>query len=178
MRTKLPHPEYAEIGRGPERIRAIIGVRRRQTRQVIYHNTGATSLMSTRDVILAYRRLYQHGLRAIQYAKPQRYTFRDRLRQAFRRTNREDFDQSKVDKTFEFLDGAAREKGLEHKILKNLLHVWWCQDQPAQLSSSSKSYADSKFTQLCFLLIGSLVSEKPRSSGGHPMTTSITHCIC
>ncbi|KAF2228752.1 DUF1763-domain-containing protein [Viridothelium virens] len=94
--------------------------------------------MTTKEITFAYRRLYQHGLRAVQYAKPQRFTLRNRLRQAFRKTSREEFDQARIDKTLEFLNGAAREKGLEHKILKNLLHVWWNQEQPAFPPPSNK----------------------------------------
>ena len=95
--------------------------------------------MTSREVITAYRHLYQHGLRAVQYAKPQRYTLRDRLRRAFRTANRGDFDQNRVDKTLEFLDGAARERGLEHKLVKNLLHIWWCQDRPVAGSMNNKT---------------------------------------
>ena len=94
--------------------------------------------MTTQDIVIAYRQLYQHGLRAVQYAKPQRYTLRDRLRLAFRKASHENFNQTRIDKTLEFLHGAVREKGLEHKILKNILHVWWCQDHPTLVNRSTK----------------------------------------
>jgi hypothetical protein len=95
--------------------------------------------MTSREVIQAYRHLYQHSLRAVQYAKPQRYVVRDRLRHAFRNSRPEDLDQDKIAKTLEFLDGAARVKGLEHRMLKTLLHVWWCRDRPVDMIRSGHS---------------------------------------
>ncbi|GAB7348436.1 hypothetical protein MBLNU459_g6856t1 [Dothideomycetes sp. NU459] len=76
------------------------------------------------EVILAYRNLYRHLLRAVQYSKPARYTARDRLRHNFRTNPHSTFDAARIARTLEFLDGAARTKGLEHRIVKNLLHVW------------------------------------------------------
>ncbi|EUC50647.1 hypothetical protein COCMIDRAFT_81505 [Bipolaris oryzae ATCC 44560] len=85
--------------------------------------------MSQQQVIHAYRHLYRHSLRAIQFSKPARYTLRDRLRLAFRRGSADDFAPQKVHNTLEFLQHATRENGLEHKIVKNLLFVWWLQSQ-------------------------------------------------
>lgn len=76
------------------------------------------------EILRSYRYLYKNLLRAVQYSKPARYTARDRLRQNFRSNDRSTFDADRISKTLEFLDGAARSKGLEHKIVKNLLHVW------------------------------------------------------
>lgn len=76
-------------------------------------------------ILLAYRHLYQHLLRAVQYSKPARYEARDRLRAAFRHSARQDFNSSQVQKTLEFLEGAAKYRGLEHHILKNLMFVSW-----------------------------------------------------
>jgi hypothetical protein len=83
---------------------------------------------SSYEIVHAYRQLYRHTLKAVQYAKPARFTCIDRLRYAFRTSSAADFDQVKIDRTLEFLSGAAREKGLEHKLLKNLALVWWHQD--------------------------------------------------
>ncbi|OCL06018.1 DUF1763-domain-containing protein [Glonium stellatum] len=83
------------------------------------------------DIVLAYRHLYRHGLRAVQFSKPARYTLRDRLRIAFRKGNPRDFDRRKIDNTIEFLRGATRERGLEHKIVKNLILVWYHQAESA-----------------------------------------------
>ena len=84
--------------------------------------------MSTQEVILAYRQLYRQSLRAVQFAKPARYTLRDRLRLAFRKGDPTQFSSHKIANTLAFLAFAQRENGMEHKILKNLLHVWWYQD--------------------------------------------------
>ena len=76
--------------------------------------------------IKAYRQLYRQGLHAVQYAPPARHILRHQLNQAFREGRIEDFDLQKVANTILFLKCAAKEKGLEHRILKTLLHVrWW-----------------------------------------------------
>ena len=75
------------------------------------------------ELVLAYRHLYRGVLHAVQYAKPQRYVARDQLRKAFRKESPSNFDQKKIDRTIEFFRVAAKETGLEHKILKNLLHT-------------------------------------------------------
>ncbi|OAL54328.1 DUF1763-domain-containing protein [Pyrenochaeta sp. DS3sAY3a] len=80
--------------------------------------------MSNEAVVHAYRHLYRQGLRAVQFSKPARFTLRDRLRLAFRRGHVKDFDPRKIKTTLEFLEYATKENGLEHKIVKNLLHVW------------------------------------------------------
>ena len=59
----------------------------------------------------------------MQYSKPARYTARDWLRQSFRSNSSSAFDSARIRTTLEFLDGAAKVKGLEHKIVKTLLHV-------------------------------------------------------
>jgi hypothetical protein len=84
-------------------------------------------IMSNEAIIHAYRHLYRHSLRAIQFSKPARYTLRDRLRLAFRKGSAADYDQQKIQTTIEFLQYATKENGLEHKIVKNLLFVWWIQ---------------------------------------------------
>ena len=98
-----------------------------------------------REVVTAYRNLYRHALRAVQYSKPARYTARKRLRDAFRNNAASNFDAQKIDRTLEFLDGAARVKGLEHKIIKNLLYVWGVRKQapPYSLYVLSSSFSKS-----------------------------------
>lgn len=85
--------------------------------------------MSKSAVLHAYRHVLRHSLRAIQFSKPARYTLRDRLRWAFRKGSASDFDQQKITNTLEFLQYATKQNGLEHKILKNLLLVWFIQDR-------------------------------------------------
>lgn len=75
------------------------------------------------SIVHSYRHLYRALLRAVQFSKPNRYTARDQLRDAFRRGDPAKFDPVKISRTLDFLHGAARETGMEHKILKNLLHT-------------------------------------------------------
>ncbi|PQE17758.1 Mitochondrial carrier protein [Rutstroemia sp. NJR-2017a BVV2] len=74
------------------------------------------------NYVEAYRSLYRALLHAVQYAKPARYQGRDILRNAFRKGDPATYDQKRIENTIMFLNIAAKEKGLEHKLLKNLLH--------------------------------------------------------
>ncbi|TGO33496.1 hypothetical protein BHYA_0243g00120 [Botrytis hyacinthi] len=76
-----------------------------------------------KDYIYAYRGLYRAMLHAVQYAKPARYMGRNMLRDEFRKGNPKTFDQGRIDNTIKFLNLAAKETGLEHKLVKNLLRV-------------------------------------------------------
>lgn len=76
---------------------------------------------SSSEVIRAYRHLYRALLQAVQYSAPNRIAARDQLRIAFRRGNPQEFDQQKISRTLEFIDGARRETGLEHRLLRSLL---------------------------------------------------------
>ena len=80
---------------------------------------------SQAEVIQAYRNLYKHLLRAVQYSKPARFTARDHLRRSFRKSDPDDYDEARITRTLELLDSAATSKGLEHRMVKNLMHVWW-----------------------------------------------------
>ncbi|RMZ02341.1 hypothetical protein D0860_07249 [Hortaea werneckii] len=77
------------------------------------------------DLVRVYRRLFTSALRAVQYSKPARYVCRDRIRDAFRNSPAEAFVPTKVDRTLAFLNNAAKHKGLEHRIVKHLMFVWW-----------------------------------------------------
>lgn len=85
--------------------------------------------MTQTEVIHAYRNLYRWLLRAVQYSTPARYTARDQLRRAFREPGQgggeKALDSDGVKRTIWFLQAAAKETGLEHRILKNLLKVAW-----------------------------------------------------
>ena len=81
------------------------------------------------EVVQAYRHVYKHVLRAVQYSKPARFVARDRVRDGFRKKSAADYDAARITRTLEFLDGAAKIRGLEHRIVKNLMHVWWEQKQ-------------------------------------------------
>ena len=80
-------------------------------------------------IVSAYRTLYRTGLHAVQYAKPQRYVLKKILEGAFRKSPASDFDRLRIGNTVLFLENASRARGLEHKILKNLMHVRWWEQQ-------------------------------------------------
>ncbi|KAL7941684.1 hypothetical protein V8C42DRAFT_334467 [Trichoderma barbatum] len=81
-----------------------------------------TTAASKLDITHAYRSLYRGLLRAVQHSAPARYVVRDQLRAAFRERDAA-LDKEGVKRTVWFLEAAAKEKGLEHKILKNLVRV-------------------------------------------------------
>lgn len=95
--------------------------------------------MSQQEILHAYRHLYRHGLRAIQFSKPARFTLRDRIRLAFRKGSATDYDASKIQNTLEFLQYATKENGLEHRIVKNLLYVWWNQQNGGKARANQKN---------------------------------------
>lgn len=76
--------------------------------------------MSKTDLIHAYRHLYRSALQAVQYSTPARYTARDLLRAGFRQRDGV-FDKEAAKRTVWFFKAAAKETGLEHKIVRNLL---------------------------------------------------------
>ncbi|KAE9375428.1 DUF1763-domain-containing protein [Stipitochalara longipes BDJ] len=90
------------------------------------------STPSSQEVIHAYRHLYRGLLHAVQFSKPARYVARDQLRKAFRMEHPSTFNQEKIGRTVEFLGFAAKETGLEHRIVRNLLHTaYWEQKKHA-----------------------------------------------
>lgn len=69
-------------------------------------------------------------------SKPARFVVVAQLREAFRDSSpdtlaarREHFNQDCIRRTVWFLNVAAREKGLEHKIVKGLVHTVWSRRQ-------------------------------------------------
>ena len=80
---------------------------------------------TSQEIVRSYRRIYRHAMYAVQYASPAKYTLRILLENAYRTGNAADFNAQKFNNTITFLEGAAKEKGLEHRILKNLLHTWF-----------------------------------------------------
>jgi hypothetical protein len=85
--------------------------------------------MSSQEIRHSYRAVLRASLRAIQFAKPARYTLVSRLRLAFTKTPASAYNPHKITNTLEFLEYARAQTGLEHKIVKNLLLVWWNQDK-------------------------------------------------
>ncbi|KAH0292490.1 DUF1763-domain-containing protein [Aureobasidium namibiae CBS 147.97] len=77
----------------------------------------------SQQIIHAYRHLLRTSLQAIRYAKPARYTLQSHLRSSFRNPT-SSFSPQQISQTLQFLDNAAMYKGLEDKIVRNLLYVW------------------------------------------------------
>ncbi|KAG9648700.1 hypothetical protein KCU95_g3241, partial [Aureobasidium melanogenum] len=82
----------------------------------------------SQDIVHAYRHLLRTSLQAIRYAKPARFTLQSHLRSSFRNPT-SPFDSQQLSQTLEFLNNAAKYKGLEDKIVRNLLQVWGCKDR-------------------------------------------------
>lgn len=91
-------------------------------------------------IIRSYRLLYRHALRAVQYSPPNRFVVRDRLRRAFRESGPDAYDAERIRNTVRFLDAAARDKGLEHRLVKSLCGVWAKEGQ--QWRMRAKDMAD------------------------------------
>lgn len=81
-------------------------------------------MMADLEIIHAYRHLYRGLLHAIQFSKPARYTALHQLRRGFREKGAK-YDPRGVTRTVLFLRAAARERGMEHQVLRNLLIVAW-----------------------------------------------------
>ena len=106
-------------------------------------------------IVRSYRSLYRHALRAVQYSSPARYTLKNHLRLAYRGSSVEAFSPIRIDNTLLFLKHAAEERGFEHRMLKNLLHVWWWQAQP---SRQKKEYVNLTVSKSSGLIVnGGLV---------------------
>jgi hypothetical protein len=78
--------------------------------------------MAGQEVIHAYRHLYRGLLQAVCYAPRARRVIRTQIRRAFRQPG-VDLDPDAVKRTIWFLKAAAKEKGLEHRVLKNVIRV-------------------------------------------------------
>ncbi|KAL2170494.1 hypothetical protein VTG60DRAFT_4780 [Thermothelomyces hinnuleus] len=85
---------------------------------------AAAAAPTTTELLHAYRRLLRAGLRAVQFSQPSRSTLTAKLREGFR-DPRGTFDAERVRRTVWFLNAAAQQRGLEHRILKNLCRVHW-----------------------------------------------------
>lgn len=84
---------------------------------------------SSQEIVRSYRSLFRHALHAVQNSSPARFTIKDVLGTTFRAGNPADFEPQKIKNTLEFLSCAAKERGLEHKILKSLLITWWWENK-------------------------------------------------
>jgi hypothetical protein len=90
--------------------------------------------MSNIEILHAYRQLLRHGLHAVQFSLPARFVIQSQLRKAFRPKKGESktFDPEAIRRTIWFLKAAAAERGLEHKIVKNLVKVAWAREKEGE----------------------------------------------
>lgn len=92
--------------------------------------------MSNKEIIHAYRHLYRAALKAVCYSQPASTVARNQLRGAFRLKDAT-FNERAVRRTIWFLKNAAKDTGIEHKIVKNLLMVKFWKDHVAKLDRPS-----------------------------------------
>lgn len=92
-----------------------------------FNTLDKPTMASRQEVLHAYRHLYKGLLRGVQYSIPARYIVRDQIRLAFRQGDVDPaattWDASAIKRTLWFLSAAGREKGLEHRILRNLVRM-------------------------------------------------------
>jgi hypothetical protein len=82
--------------------------------------------MTEQAILRSYRHLYRNALRATHHSSPAKYVIKATLRTAFRDEPIENFDIRRIKNTEAFLRRAEQDTGMEHRILKNLLHVrYW-----------------------------------------------------
>ncbi len=125
----------------------------------------ASSTSPNLSTIHAYRHLYRALLQAVQYSSPARFVARNQLRDAFRRGDPLQFNQQRLSRTVQFLQGAARERGLEHRILKNLLQTaYWKAENLKRLVSQLQRRWLQQIILKCFLRLYLIWIFRPVSS--------------
>ncbi|KAI1165488.1 DUF1763-domain-containing protein [Nemania serpens] len=105
--------------------------------------------MADLKIIHAYRHLYRGLLHAVQFSKPARYTALHQLRRAFREKGAK-YDARGITRTVLFLRAAARERGIEHQVLRNLLIIAWYryEDKPSWRQVQVEQTTPQKRTEL------------------------------
>lgn len=103
--------------------------------------------MSSQDILHAYRQVYRKSLQAVQYSSPARHTLRTVIRHTFRTRAANEYNVRKLNNTLNFLHLAAQDRGLEHRLVKSLLHVWWYvidskKSKPECVSRRKQSHPD------------------------------------
>lgn len=134
--------------------------------------------MADPEVIHAYRHLYRGLLHAVHFSKPARFSARNQLRRAFREKGAK-YDHRGIARTIRFLDAATRERGLEHRVLKNLLMMAWYRydDAPGWRHAQLEQQAMEK-KQVLVTVTTDVVSanqEFRTELGAHVHTTVYNH---
>lgn len=83
---------------------------------------------TTTVVSSAYRRLLRTALQAVRFSTPARYQVQSILRDSFRHSPLSTFTPRRIKNTVRFLERARECNGIEHKILRNILHVRYWRD--------------------------------------------------
>ncbi|PTD06035.1 hypothetical protein FCULG_00001430 [Fusarium culmorum] len=104
-------------------------------------------MASTTQISHAYRSLYRNILKAVQYSSPARFVARDQLRRAFREPGAT-YDERGIKRTNWFLEAAAKEKGMEHRILKNLLRVQKMSNETKVANATAYNHYDMTVAML------------------------------
>lgn len=123
---------------------------------------GLIAKMAQEEVVHAYRHLYRAALRAVCYSQPASTVARDQLRRAFR-DKTGTFNKNTVRRTVWFLNNAARERGTEHKIVKNLIFTQFCREKAnyrtwrsiTESIGSKKKYVAALGEEFCQVIWGS-----------------------
>lgn len=78
--------------------------------------------MSSTEILHSYRHLYRNLIRGVNDARRARKVAVNQLRLAYR-DPKGVYDKKATNRTIGFLKLAAKENGIEHRILKNLIEV-------------------------------------------------------
>ena len=97
-----------------------------------------------KEIVRSYRTIYRHALHAVQFSTPSRYTVKTILENAYRTRGPSEFNNDKINNTIMFLQGAASEKGMEHRILKSLLHTWWWENESKTQANQSHKFEQKR----------------------------------
>lgn len=87
--------------------------------------------MSQKKIIHAYRHLHRAALQAVCYSQPASTVVRQQLRSAFRASDAT-YRERAIKRTIWFLKNAAKEAGVEHRVIRNILMVKWWREQTAK----------------------------------------------
>ncbi len=121
--------------------------------------------MTGEALLHAYRHLYRNALRATHRSSPAKHVIRETIRTAFRTEPACNFSLRRVKNTEDFLKRAEKDTGVEHRILKNLLHVRYWQHHGKR---DNRLYVETKTLPRGKLMISSEYASKmpclPRSA--------------
>lgn len=82
------------------------------------------------NIVTAYRHLWRKSLQTIRYSEPARSHLRDILRTSFRESQVTAYQPQQILRTIRFLDRARQYRGIEHRIVKNILIVRYWRGRP------------------------------------------------